>query len=335
MKYRIIYLLLLSAQVSFAQIFTVRKISTNDDAYQFPLIESSQRPGIAKKMNLSIQKDLGANPTLKNPFDSISGEDEYYFEVNGINERILSIVVTGSHTGCGLHITRNDYNFDSRTGALIDFNQVFGADGTVKLNKALYKSWKAKLKGAVSDQSRGEEYKACLAEAENITELSGGRTIITDQGVKIWAGSCLEGTTYDFEADVSAGPHDFSFGQLLPMLTPYGYSLFAERSSGPVQSLLRGTIDNKYAISLTLLPGKEGSAPGTIGGMIVYDRIDQPINVSGTMDGNKFIFHELDDSNNPLSDIEVTWDGAKLTGTFTNLKSKKQMPFLAAMVGGK
>lgn len=314
---------------SVAQVFSVDEIISSDSSRRFWVIRSGQHTDAARKINAVLQSDWGYDPGLGDPFENMAAEDDFYDEVAANNDRVFSVVLEASHSGCGLHITRRSYNFDSKTGAAIDMNKLFGADGHVKIRKALYKSWRAALKSAAAGDDRADEYKACLVEAEKISEIDVGRLMITDRGIKFWAGSCLEGTAYDFNADRSQGPHEYSFAQLLPMLTPYGYTLFADRLSGPVQNLLRGTIDGKYPISLTILPGKTAD---TITGMIVYDRVGQPINLSGTMNGNQFVIHELDEKNNPLSDIEVSWDGTKLTGSFVNLKSRKQMPFVASAV---
>lgn len=241
---------------------------------------------------------------------------------------MLAIIVTGSHTGAGFHVSRSVYNFDSRTGAPADLNSLFGNAGQTKLRKALYKLWKSKIRSSLGGNS-DDVYKECLTEAEKITEIDIDRMLIVNHGVRFWAGSCLDGSAYEY--DRTKGPYDFSFGQLLPMLTPYGFSLFVNKSAGPLQTLLRGAVDNKYAISLTLLPPKEGSEPNAINGVIVYDRIGQPIGLVGTMNGNQLTLHELEGMT-IISDIEVTWDGKSLNGTFTNLKSKKQLPFAAAVV---
>ncbi|HMJ70410.1 MAG TPA: hypothetical protein VK508_16005 [Cyclobacteriaceae bacterium] len=342
MKYGIIGVLLLAAEVCFSQSLTVKSLDIDSSEFTFPVIESAQRPEAAKKINAVIQKDWGYDPNAKDSFGNmevVSSSDDFGYSVTTNNERMLSLVIQSSYSGCGLHITRHVYNFDSRTGESFDGTKLFGTEGQVKLKKALFKSWKALCEAAVADPETPDyylqQYKDCLAAAGKQTELDYSEMKITDQGIEFSAGSCLEGTTYDYQADVTQGPHVYSPGQMLPMLTPYGYSLFFDPSSGPVQALMRGTIDGKYAISLTLLPAKEGSTPDAIGGMIVYDRIGQPINLSGTMNGNKVVFHELDESKNALSNIEATWDGTKLTGMFTNLKSKKQMPFVASVVGAK
>ena len=331
MKYAIICLLLIVSQASLAQ-FKVEYIHSADDTRTFLRIDSEQHPQVAQHINSIIQKDWGYNPGAKDPFEnlSITEEADFQFDIGANNARVFSMIIMTSYAAAGLHIDRRQYHFDSRTGAPINMNNLFGAEGQSKLKKALHKSWKAAIKTAAEDknESRSSEYKDCLANDKN-SEVEPERMIIIDQGIQFWAGSCLEGTTYDFEADRGQGPHTYSLGQLLPMLTPYGFSLFVDKSTAPLQTLLHGTVDGKYPISVTLLPGKD---PGTIGGMLVYDRIGEPLRIDGTMAGNQFKFHEMDPAGNPVSDIEVSWNGTKLTGSFINLKSKKQMPFEAAVV---
>jgi hypothetical protein len=333
MKYFILSVLLVAANVSFAQFFKITRINNTDSTKVFFEIEPTQRAAAVKRMNGIIAKDWGYNPNASDRFENLVVDEatDFSYVVSANNERVLSMTVESSYSACGLHITRFVYNFDARTGEPLGPDKIFGADGQLKLRKALHKSWKSALKSAAADKDdyHVDEYKACLAEAEKTTEKGVARMLLTDTGIKFWVETCVEGTTYDFEADKSQGPFEYSFGKLLPMLTSYGYALFANKSAAPVQTLMRGTIDGKYPISLTLLD--TGSA-GTIGGMIVYDRVGEPINLGGTMNGNQIVFHELDDSRNALSDIEVTWDGTKLGGSFTNLKSKKQMPFVATVV---
>lgn len=338
MKYTIITLLFLFACTSYAQPFTLKKLEGDSGQVAWEIL-SPQRPEVAKKINVKIFHDWGYDPTSKSPFSARSIEEEYYGAILTNNDRVLSMVLQSSYAACGLHITRIPYCFDARTGAEVGAAALFSPDGTTKLKKALQKSWKATLKAAITDGSTSDfylqQYKDCLAAADQTSEQEFSRFEVTDTGIKFWAGSCLEGTTYDFEADASQGPHFYSFGQLLPMLTPYGYTMFADKLTGPVQNLLRGTIDGKYPISLTILPVTPGEGDGPVKGMIVYDRVGQPINIKGTRAGNQFVIHELDESNQPLSNIDLTWDGSKLTGAFYNLKSKKQMPFVASPVNGK
>jgi hypothetical protein len=298
----------------------------------FLKVASAAHPEIGKRINTFVQKDWGYEPNAKNPFENsgIPEEGDFQYEVGANNARVLSLTVESSYSAAGLHIDRRPYLFDSKTGATIDMNRLFGADGMAKLKKALHKSWKAAVKAAADDknESRASEYKDCVTN-DTGTELQPDRMMVLDQAIQFWAGGCLEGTGYDFEADRSRGPHTYSLGQLLPMLTPYGYSLFVDKGTAPFQTLLRGTIDGKYPISLTLLPGKDG---GTVGGLLVYDRVGEPLNLDGTVNGNQLQFHELDTTGSPVSDIEVSWNGTKLTGSFINLKTRKQMAFDAAVV---
>jgi hypothetical protein len=330
MKSIITCLLLLCAYISGAQV-TIKDLS--NDTVSFPMIQTPQKPEAAKKMNAALKADWGFDAYAKNPWIEYRPVEEasFGYKVGINNGRALSMEIESQYSACGLHITRYDYNFDSRTGAPVDLNKIFGADGQVKLNKALAKTWKATLKAASMDpnESRADEYKTCLVDNEKITAASIERILLVNEGIKFWINGCLEGTAYDFEVDRGHGPHVYSLGQLLPMLTPYGFSLFVDKQTGPTQNLLRGTVDGKYPISLTLLPGKDANS---ITGMIVYDRVGTPIQVEGTMNGNQITFHEFEKPDEYLSNIEVSWDGAKLTGSFTNVKTKKQMSFEAAGV---
>ncbi|HWA32889.1 MAG TPA: hypothetical protein VG737_02110 [Cyclobacteriaceae bacterium] len=325
MKSGISALLLFITFCSYCQVLTVQEISRNSGDYVFPLIQSSQRPAIAKKVNSIIQQDLGS-ASNNEPFADLENEDTYSFDRGAANERLLCLIVTGSHTGAGYHVTRHVYNFDSRTGELIDLDKLFGADGQSKLRKVLCKYWKDAVKANQNTEPK-EEYQACMNDAKTRTEIDVARMLIQEKSIQFWGGQCLDGSQYEY--DQTTGPYELSVGQLLPMLTPYGYSLFIEKkSAAPFETLLRGTIDGKYPIRLTLLPGSSG----TVNGTIAYDKVGQPINLKGTQEGQNFVIHELDDAGNPLSDIKITWTGSQLTGTFINYKSKKQMTFAASPV---
>jgi hypothetical protein len=329
MKNILICLLLFVAQAAHAQ-FKVEYIHSADGARTFVRIGSAEQQQVAKRINAFVEKDWNFDPNAKDPFENLGATEEgdIHVDIGVNNTRVLSMIIETSYAAAGLHINRREYVFDSKTGASIDMNKLFGADGNAKLKKALHKSWKAALKAAAEDkdESRATEYKDCLTN-DDTSETELNRMIIGDQAIQFWAGGCLEGTAYDFEADRTTGPHTYSLGQLLPILTQYGFSLFVDKGTAPLQTLLHGMIDGKYPISLALFPGKD---PGTIGGMLVYDRVGEPLNLGGTMNGNLLSFHELDATGNPLSDIEVSWNGTKLTGSFINLKTKKQLAFEAA-----
>ncbi|MEJ0028942.1 MAG: hypothetical protein WDO15_00495 [Bacteroidota bacterium] len=307
------------------QTFIIKEINKGD-GYSFPLIVSTQRPAVAKKINTMIQEGLGADPTLKNPFDSLQGEDEYYYQVGVVNDRVISLIAGGAHSGCGYHVTEHAYNIDSRTGEPITVNSMFVGAAKTKLAVAIFASWKSKLDAL--RESGDDSYKECIEGLDQATSFSDDqiwKMLITDSGIKFWAGQCLDGSEYS--RDQTVGPHELLLADLKTMLNPYGYSLFVERpSQAPMYTLMAGKIDGKYAITMILLPEKNG----TLTGVLSYDRVGEPLNLSGTVTGNQIVFHELDASEKPISDFTATWDGTKLNGTFLNLKSKKQMTFVAA-----
>jgi len=335
MKFTIVVFLLLNLHVSFAQIVITELKQQKGGDFTFPVISDPSHPGVAKKINAVLTADWGFDAYAKDPWTNFTVQEEtsFHYEFGTNSARVLSMEMESSYAACVLHITRYDYNFDSQTGVPIGLNNLFGAEGTVKLKKALVKTWLAALKDAAADpdESRKDEYKQCLVDNEKKTDMNIERMLVLDEGVRFWIEGCLEGTAYDFEADRAHGPHNYSYQTLLPMLTAYGFSLLHKKEGpgGAIENLMRGTIDGKYPVSLTLLPTNYDDA---IKGVIVYDRVGIPIQLEGVAKGNQYTFHEFEKPGEYLSNIEVSWDGTKLTGSFTNLKTKKQMPFVASPV---
>jgi hypothetical protein len=316
------------AHSTFAQsVFSIKEVIRKGGDYKFPIIVSTQRPAIANKTNTIIQQGLGADPTLKNPFDSLQNEDEYYYRVGTINDRIISLIAGGAHSGCGYHVSETAYNIDSRTGESIAFDKLFITAAKPKLMAKIFNAWKSKL--AALRKGGNERYKECIEDLDqrtSFTEQDIRKMLVTDTGIKFWAGQCLDGSESAY--DETVGPHEFSYADLLPVLTPYAFSLFIDQtSSAPLQTLLGGKIDGKYPITLVLLPASNNN----FNGILSYDRVGDPLKITGTMVGNDLVFHEIDPSSGAnLSNISVKWNGTKLDGVFINLKSNKQMTFVAS-----
>jgi hypothetical protein len=264
-------------------------------------------------------------PSTKDPLAKLKNEDEYGYSIICNNTRVFSLEIATGHHGAGSHYQFRNYSFDTNTGNTIDMNMMFTAAGQVKVKQSVYKTWKESIKANLNDKTFSEDYKTCLTEAEKISELQINRMAVGEKAVDFWGGSCLDGSTWMM--DKTLGPHHIPYEQLLSMLTPYGLSLFigSPPSTNSLQrSLIKGKIDGKYDITLTFT---ESDPSGSMTGIIVYDRINSPIPISGTVTENKVLFHEMDQHNNPVSDLDCTWDGKNLTGTFKNLKSGKVMTF--------
>lgn len=314
--------------------FTIVDIKDNAEeaAFVFPVLASQKQPAIAKKINQSLQTNelgMAVAPTTKDPLEKLKNEDEYYYRVVCNNERVFSLEITTGHNGAGSHYQFRNYSFDARTGNAIHLNNLFAATAQVKVRQAVYKVWKESIKPNLGDATFADEYKECLAGAAGTTELEISRMVVTDNAVDFWAGSCLDGTAW--RADRTLGPHHIPYEQLLSMLTPYGLSVFvgpAPSANALHQRLIKGKVDGKYDVSLTFA-APDGSE--TFKGVLVYDKYNAPIQLSGTLTGDKVVFHELDASGTPVSEFDCMWDGKGLKGTFKALKSGKVMPFAAAM----
>jgi hypothetical protein len=326
LKYALSFVLIITLHSAFGQIFSVIETTKKEGEWKFPVIKSQERSAVANKINFAIQSGSGGDPGTEDPFMMVPEEDQYGYKVAALNDRVVSVMVWGAHSGAGYHLTETYYNFDSKTGAQIQLNKMFGNERQAGLRKALCELWKMSLETNSHGTSQPEEYQRCLNESKNRTQCDILNWQITDHGIQLWTDLCLDGSNY--ANDAAKGPHELSFEQFAPFLTPYGYSLFITKpSKGPFSLLMHGTIAT-YPINLILLP--DADKPGSVNGRIVYERVGEPLNLIGTVNGNKFSLHEVDASNKPFSDIEVTWDGTKLTGTFLNLKTQKQLPFMAS-----
>jgi len=304
--------------------------SSDMGSYIFPLLQSGQQPDVAKKINESLQmSELGLtiNHSTKDPLAKLKNEDDYSYTIICNNAKVFSLEISTGHNGAGSHYQFRNYSFDAKTGNAIDLNTLFSASGQPKVKQSLYKAWKESIKANLNDNTFSEDYKNCLAEAERISDLEINRMAVAEKRVDFWGGSCLDGSTWMM--DKTLGPHRIPFEQLLSMLTPYGLSLFIgspSSSSSLQQALIKGKIDGKYDITLTFT---QYDPSGLIKGIIVYDKFNSPIPTSGTLTGNKVLFHEMDEHNTSVSDLDCTWDGKNLTGTFKNLKSGKVMTLTA------
>ncbi len=311
--------------------FTIKDVADSSGSFVFPVLQSQQQAEIVKKINQTLQKsELGMviTATTKNPLAPLMNEDEYGYTIRCNNARVFSLEITTGHNGAGSHYQFRNYSFDARTGNAVNQNVLFYPSAQVGVRQALYKAWKESIKVNLKDTNFGEEYNTCLAEASKISELPISRMTLTEKTVDLWGGSCLDGSSW--RADATLGPHPIAYEQLLAMLTPYGLSLFAGVPASAVavqQVLIKGKIDGKYAVTLTFAPS---DVPDELKGIIVYDKFNIPIPLTGTLTDDKVLFHEMDASNAPVSDIVCTWDGKNLNGTFKGLKSGKVMSFVAA-----
>jgi hypothetical protein len=315
--------------------FKIKEIkdSTDTGVFVFPVLQSAQQSEIVKKINRTLQvSELGLEigPSIKDPLVNLKNEDDYGYNIICNNARVFSLEISTGHHGAGSHYQFRDYSFDATTGNTIDQNTVFSPTGQVKVKQSLYKAWKESIKANLNDKTFSEDYKTCLAEAEKISELEINRMAVAEKTVDFWGGSCLDGSAWMM--DKTLGPHRVPYEQLLSMLTPYGLSLFigSPTSTGSLQrALIKGKIDGKYEITLTFIQTNQF---GSIKGIIVYDKFNSPIPISGALVGDKVMFHEMDPSNNPVSDIECTWDGKNLSGIFRNKQTGKIMGFAAEKI---
>ena len=323
MKYFHLLCFFLAASVAYGQL-TIKPITVasegNDETLTFPVVVSQQQPVIARKIYTQLLKgglELPAESTTQQVQEAMQSWTSFGYSVLLHSDKVFTLRInrTGTH-----YIPNNvTFSFDVRNGEMIDMNKLFTSRlSTVK--KSLMEEWKGRIKGHLNDE-RGSEYKECLDQANQTSELEISEMCIVDNGVEFAGTSCLDVTSFAMEGN-TRDPFNRSFNQLWFALSPYGLSYFIDPSpAGSVFNVvLHGTIDQKYPVSIILFAPKQG---GEITGFEVYDKFGQDISVKGKMDGNTITVQELDNTGKPQATLQGTWDGSNWQGTFTNSKTGK------------
>jgi hypothetical protein len=331
-----LWLFISATSSSFAQ-FTVVNLfqwmdadTTSEQSISFPLLSSDKHPDIAKKLNAELQqRELGA-PYKQgvNPFEGGSVGD-YTCSVVANSERIASFDITYGYCGCGCHYTFKNHSFDARTGDDITEAKLFTQIGISRLRQYMLEDFRKKIKQFAIDAPEyfKEEYLACPDLYKDKKEMPIDRWVVRERGVSFWGGGCLDGSSW--QQDAARMEWNLPFDQIWPALTPYGLNLFTGESSGPasvINTVLHGSVDGKYPISVVLLKANHESFYG----YIAYNKYGQSIKLDVKFDEGRVIMHELDNDGKALSDIETVWDGTTLRGTFKSLRNGKVMPFVAS-----
>lgn len=323
MKYIATLCFVLASLASFGQ-FTIKPITVQSEGFdtelKFPVIVWPQQTALAARMNSQLLKvglELPAESTTKQVQDAMQPWSAFDYSILLQSDKLFVIRLNRA----GTHSIPNNvtFSFDARTGEAIDMNTVFNPRlSTIK--KSLLDEWKNRIKGHLNDE-RGSEYKECLDQANQTSELAVTAMHFINNGIEFEGSCCLDVTSFMMEGN-TRDPFSRSFDQLWFALSAYGLSYFKGPSPGGsvFNVVLHGTIDQKYPLSVILFPPKQG---GEITGWEVYDKFGQNIQMKGSMEGNKLTLHELDATGKPQATLQGAWDGASWQGTFTNSKTGK------------
>lgn len=310
-----------------AQNFHVTDVVEGDDKqFHFPVVELESKKAVVQAINQKLQQEflsgpLGADHRLLKEFQA----DDFHYDVVGNTPRFVSFDVVFGYCGAGCHYNWRSMSFDGATGAEIALEQLLTPEGIQKAKAFLLADFRKKVANLA--KSNSEMYGECLNEWKEKSGLDFERWAVTNNGIRFWGGWCLDGSSW--QADEARMSWNLPVEQIFAWLQPYGLKLFLGAQPAPgffVNRVMHGSVDGKYPITMLIVQPAMNSFKGSI----IYDKYGTAIPLSVEVVGTQVTMHELDANQKPTSTITCIWDGQKLSGTFTNLKSGKSMPFTAS-----
>jgi hypothetical protein len=254
------------------------------------------------------------------------------YTVHANNARLLSIGLEYEWMGAHPEDYQKYFVFNSQNGEIIVPEDIFTPQGLAELaadtrNKrsalvtAHLKELKTLPDAADNPESIKDDLNACNKEAQ-LEDFH-----MTTTGIVFHKASCLPHVIASLEPNLDI---TYSFQQLHARLSAFGQKLLSpapqDISKDSFPSLakpLRGKIDNKYNIVLQLHVYSDHSA----GGFYYYNNYQSAIELSGTMENGVAALKERDKDGNETAVFNGTIKGTTLSGTWTNVKTKKTWVF--------
>lgn len=352
MKRKILFFLLISG-LSFSQQKNVKisDLQPKSEEAVFPVISYPQNSLIEKKINTFLQvneleyvPDSGPNPFKKTSSATISSTNYLYFyswEKLETPKNILSISMEGEASGAYPEGFSKSYNFDLRTGNLINCQDLFkpGAVKTVEniINQKVKKRVNDFLVQLRAEKDPDEEvqdqiamYEDCFMEHTlGYIEFYFGKDQLT-----FVAGRC---SNHAMRALDDLGRHtiEIPYKDLEKYWSPYAKNLLSGSekpdATGIQYKLFKGKIDKKYPITVLIKYLYGDHDKTSFSAVYWYDKNKKLIEWNGKLNGSHISITENDyyseDTNQwmPKALIEADMKGNKMIGTWQDYKTKKYL----------
>ena len=338
-----LFLLLLAALPAGAQQAAVTNIAgaKKDAELNFPVISLPDR-AVARKINDFLQINVLKQTTLKAPglqvFDKAkwtekqTGIDAMNYTVYANNSNLLSIGLDFEWMGAHPEPDQASFVFNSQNGEIVLPADIFTPQGMKdlageviqkrsELIAAHLKKLKADPEGAEGIDNIKEDYTSCNTAAKLEAFY------VTATGIVFHKAYCLPHViaNLDIPLDIT-----YSFNQLRPRLSAFGQKLLnpvkqdiSKDSFPSLAKPLRGKIDNKYDIVMQL----HFYGDNSVSGFYYYNNYQSAIELSGKFEKGKLELKEHDNDYNDTAVFEAAVSGTTVSGTWTNLKTKKSLGF--------
>jgi hypothetical protein len=277
----------------------------------------------------------------------IDGTVSQDFKVTRNDGRVLSLAFDGE--GCGAYCAswRTSYNFDARTGRMLDAGDLFTAKGKEALKQKMskerlsqYRKQLAALKKSLAplekkSDAKSREGAADLVERIALNSRCAGeedpeeseppsgdhRFELAGEAINLVAERCSSHAERALD-DVDEVQLSIPYAALRPYLTAYGKSLLLGEGNAKQDSIygqiLRGKLGGTTAISMLISKGNDREVVG----MVFYDRFGKPINVTGKHSGDTLVLNEVgDDGSAKVGTWQLTLSGNRLTGKWVGKKT--------------
>ncbi|HSC38751.1 MAG TPA: hypothetical protein VLD19_12800, partial [Chitinophagaceae bacterium] len=259
------------------------------------------------------------------------GYDVLGYKVHSNNGRVLSVGIDWDWMGAHPNPYEQYFVFNSRNGDIIYPADIFTLQGLKELEEevkrkrdVLIAAHLKTIKATPDDDIDLESIKTTLASCNENADLDA--FYVTATGIVFHKSHCLPHVIEEQNPDLDI---KYSFSQLQARLSAFGQKLFntaQDISKDTFPSLskpLRGKIDNKYDIVMQL----HFNGDNSVDGFYYYNNYQSAIDISGKLDKGVLELKEHDADYNDTAVFTGTVKGTVFSGTWTNLKTKKTIPF--------
>lgn len=327
---------------------TVLKPTTGEN--KFPVVTYNIEPKIEDKINTLLQlKNLRHLPNhyKANPFEKVEYSPDnsvsvmfYGFQKIITPKNILSIIINGEATGSYTESFESYYNFDLRTGNVINLTDFLTEDGIKQITKKLNLKVKKEINNFLVHLDKTSEddiingqlniYTNCLENIEH-NSIESYTYYFKKNGITFIRGRCSNHAMRALD-DLGQFEISFSYNELKIFLSEYGSGLLNQKNQickvkSQSGKFYKGKIDNKYPITVFFI--SKVYTDESLSMSYWYDKYKTPIKWNGKLTNNHFSLIEYDyydeEKNKWVLKAKIQADliNDTIIGTWTNLETKE------------
>jgi len=332
----IVLFITFSIQVS-AQYFHVKKVEDENELSFLVLTGKTPAENLINTYLQGQELNLLPGKQKQSYFENVApakgsttGITELNYQVLTNSSSVFSVEINREYTSGKLNESSTVYNFDARTGRLIQLSDLFTTEGYQAVRKFVIADRKKRLSNYLKTAKNPADADATKVYTECLNSMTRDNLNADDlkfgaNGLSLTRKSCSDSHYFqalEDEANVYANQLSIKF--LLPHLNDYGKCLLKIKSEkclfSPLAALRKGVykgkINQMYPITLLITYLEDKSCYGTY----FYDKYGKAIDFSGTIEKDSRLMLKKTQSDDPKSkpevfNLKIMADGS-LTGTW-------------------